>query len=108
MEGVAAQGLPGAAARPDDISLQVSPPRAGSARSEDQRDLPTRIRYGYRRVHVLLRRDGWMINQKKTRRIYRKLGLQMRTKTQKRRVKAALRADRTPPLYRPSEKLLKP
>lgn len=57
----------------------------------------TRIRYGYRRVHVLLRRDGWMINQKKTRRIYRELGLQMRTKTPKRRVKAALPADRTPP-----------
>ena len=34
----------------------------------------TRVRYGYRRVHVLLRRDGWRINQKKTRRIYRELG----------------------------------
>jgi hypothetical protein len=33
----------------------------------------TRVRYGYRRVHVLLRREGWMINQKKTRRIYREL-----------------------------------
>ena len=30
----------------------------------------TRVRYGYRRVHVLLRREGWSINQKKTRRIY--------------------------------------
>lgn len=29
----------------------------------------TRVRYGYRRVHVLLKRDGWRINQKKTRRI---------------------------------------
>jgi putative transposase len=29
----------------------------------------TRVRYGYRRVYVLLRRDGWRINQKKTRRI---------------------------------------
>ena len=28
----------------------------------------TRVRYGYRRVHVLLRREGWPINQKKTRR----------------------------------------
>jgi putative transposase len=33
----------------------------------------TRVRYGYRRVHVLLRREGWGINQKKTRRIYREL-----------------------------------
>ena len=35
----------------------------------------TRVRYGYRRVHVLLRREGWPINQKKTRRVYRELGL---------------------------------
>jgi putative transposase len=54
----------------------------------------TRVRYGYRRVHVLLRRDGWRINLKKTRRIYRELGLQLRNKTPKRRVKAKLREDR--------------
>ena len=56
----------------------------------------TRMRYGYRRVHVLLRREGWSINQKKTRRIYRELGLQLRNKTPKRRVKAKLREDRRP------------
>lgn len=54
----------------------------------------TRVRYGYRRIHVLLRREGWRINQKKTRRIYRELGLQLRNKTPKRRVKAKLRDDR--------------
>ena len=54
----------------------------------------TRVRYGYRRVHVLLRRDGWMINMKKTRRIYNELGLQLRNKRPKRRVKAKLREDR--------------
>jgi putative transposase len=54
----------------------------------------TRVRYGYRRVHVMLRREGWPINQKKTRRIYRELGLQLRNKTPKRRVKAKLREDR--------------
>jgi putative transposase len=35
----------------------------------------TRVRYGYRRVHVLLRREGWGINQRRTRRVYRELGL---------------------------------
>jgi putative transposase len=35
----------------------------------------TRVRYGYRRVHALLRRDGWLINQKETRRICNELGL---------------------------------
>jgi putative transposase len=61
----------------------------------------TRVRYGYRRVHVL-RREGWRINQKKTRRIYRQLGLQLRNKTPKRRVKAKLREDRCPAV-RPNE-----
>ncbi len=54
----------------------------------------TRVRYGYRRVHVLLRREGWLSNMKKTRRIYRELGLQLRNKTPKRRAKAKLREDR--------------
>jgi putative transposase len=30
----------------------------------------TRVRFGYRRIHVLLRREGWLINHKKTHRIY--------------------------------------
>ena len=62
----------------------------------------TRVRYGYRRVHIVLRREGWRINQKKTRRIYRELGLQLRNKTPKRRVKAKLRDDRCPAV-RPNE-----
>ena len=56
----------------------------------------TRVRYGYRRVHVLLRREGCRHGQNKTRRIYRELGLQLRNKTPKRRVKAKLRDDRRP------------
>jgi len=44
----------------------------------------TRVRYGYRRVHVLLRRDGWAVNPKRIYRLY------------KRRVKAKLREDRQP------------
>jgi len=55
----------------------------------------TRVRYGYRRVHVLLVRDGWPINIKRTRRLYNELHLQLRNKTPKRRVKAKLREDRS-------------
>lgn len=62
----------------------------------------TRVRYGYRRVHVLLRREGWSLGQNKTRRIYRELGLQLRNKTPKRRVRAKLRDDRKPAI-RPNE-----
>ncbi len=54
----------------------------------------TRVRFGYRRIHVLLRREGWKVNIKKTRRIYKELGLQLRNKHPKRRVKAKLREDR--------------
>jgi len=53
----------------------------------------TRVRYGYWRVHVLRRREGWMINMKKTRRIYNELGLHLRNKHPKRRVKAKLTED---------------
>ena len=72
--------------------------RAGQAGLEQRikEICQTRVRYGYRRVHVMLRRDGWCVNQKKTRRIYRELGLQLRNKTPKRRVKAKLRDDRRP------------
>ena len=60
------------------------------------------MRYGYRRVHVLLRREGWDVNHKRTYRLYRELGLQLRNKTPKRRVKAKLREDRQP-ATRPNE-----
>jgi multidrug resistance efflux pump len=63
--------------------------RAGQAGLEQRiREIcETRVRYGYRRVHVLLRREGWLINMKRTRRIYNELGLQLRNKHPKRRVK---------------------
>jgi putative transposase len=54
----------------------------------------TRVRYGYRRIHVLFRREGWRINPKRVYRLYREMGLQLRNKTAKRRVKAKLREDR--------------
>lgn len=59
----------------------------------------TRVRFEYRRVHVLLRREGWTVNQKRVRRLYNELGLQLRNKTPKRRVKAKLREDRTEPTH---------
>ena len=39
----------------------------------------TCVRYGYRRVHVMLRREGWVINEKKTRRVYNEMGMQLRS-----------------------------
>jgi putative transposase len=57
----------------------------------------TRVRYGYRRIHVLLRREGWQVNAKRIYRLYVKEGLQIRNKRPKRKVSAKLRDDRRPP-----------
>jgi putative transposase len=43
----------------------------------------TRIRFGYLRLTVLLRREGWSVGKKLVYRLYRELGLQMRTKKRK-------------------------
>jgi hypothetical protein len=55
----------------------------------------TRVRYGYRRIPVLLRREGWQVNAKRVWRLYREMGLQLRNKAPKRRVKAKLREGRS-------------
>ena len=55
----------------------------------------TRVRYGYRRIHVLLRREGSHANAKRVWRLYREIGLQLRNKSPKRRVQAKLREGRT-------------
>src|SRR5690606_14451998 len=40
-----------------------------------------RVAYGYRRIHLLLRREGWQVNHKRVYRIYRQENLVMRTKS---------------------------
>ena len=84
------------AIRFDTLTYHYKSRRPGQAALEQRiKDIcETRVRYGYRRVHVLLRREGWVINMKKTRRIYNEMGLQLRSKRPKRRVKAKLREDR--------------
>ncbi len=53
-----------------------------------------RVRYGYKRIHVLLQREGWQVNHKRVYRLYREEGLNLRTKRPKRRVSAAHRVAR--------------
>jgi putative transposase len=53
-----------------------------------------RIRYGYQRIYILLRREGWVVNHKKVYRIYCEEGLHLRRKRPKRRVAAAHRLSR--------------
>ena len=40
----------------------------------------TRVHYGYRRVHVLLRREGFKDNHKRIYRLYRAEGMSLRYK----------------------------
>lgn len=54
-------------------------------------------RYGYRRIHVLLRHEGWTMNWKKTYRLYREAGLTVRRRKRKR-----IGAFERKPLARPS------
>ena len=59
----------------------------------------TRARFGYRRVHVLLQREGWEVNAKRVRRLDIERGRQLRHKPPKHRVKAKLRKDRQEPTH---------
>ena len=54
----------------------------------------TRVRYGYRRIHVLSRWERWVVSPKRVCRLYCEMGLQLRNKSPKRRVKVKLRSDR--------------
>jgi putative transposase len=48
----------------------------------------SRVRYGYRRLHVLLRREGWKVNHKRIWRLYKEEALEVRTKKRRKRVSA--------------------
>lgn len=53
-----------------------------------------RVSYGYRRLHILLQREGWEVNHKRVYRLYREDGLQMRPKKPRRHVTACRRMER--------------
>jgi len=56
------------------------------------RDLAVaRVRYGYFRIYILLRREGWLVNHKRVYRLYREDGLSLRLKRPRRNVSAAIR-----------------
>lgn len=63
------------------------------SRARDQSALRLRIRelamarprFGYQRIHILLRREGWRVNKKRVRRLYRLEGLQVRMRVRRRK-----------------------
>jgi len=62
----------------------------------------SRVRFGYRRLTVMLRREGWAVNAKRIYRLYTEDGLAVRTKVRKK----ITRRSRVPALRatRPNEK----
>lgn len=62
----------------------------------------SRVRYGYRRLTVLLRREGWIVNTKRVYRLYREEGLQVRVK--KRTKRAAHARVPLPEAARPNQR----
>ena len=63
-----------------------------SSQAKDQSALRKRIReiaaarprFGFQRIHVMLRREGWMVNRKRVHRLYRLEGLQPRRRVRRR------------------------
>lgn len=44
------------------------------------RELAAQVRFGYRRLTILLKREGWRVNAKRIYRLHREEGLTVRTK----------------------------
>ncbi len=61
-----------------------------------------RVRYGYRRLHILLRREGWRVNAKRVYRLYREEGLSLRLRRPKKRV--SVPRVTPPPATQPNER----
>jgi transposase InsO family protein len=67
------------------------------SRRPDEAELRSRLRalaaerrrFGYRRLHVLLRREGFRVNRKKTQRLYREEGLTVRRRKGRKRALGA-------------------
>ena len=79
--------------RPDDAPLR-----------RRVRDLATtRVAYGSRRLHLLLRREGLTVNYKKVHRLYVEEGLQLKPRRRHRRRAATQRAHR-PPVTGPNQR----
>ncbi len=61
------------------------------------------MRYGYFRIYILLRQEGWRVNHKRVHRLYRDEGLSLRLKRPRRNVSVAHR-ERQPAALRPNER----
>lgn len=75
-----------ASSRPDDSALREAMKAVAAQRR----------RFGYRRIHVMLARQGIVMNQKKLRRLYREEGLQVRRRGGRKRALGTRRPMQVP------------
>ena len=67
------------------------PPRSADGLKMRLRELAaSRVRFGYRRLTVMLRREGWAVNAKRIYRLYTADGLAVRTKVRKKIARRAV------------------
>jgi putative transposase len=68
------------------------------------RDLAgARVRWGHRRLHILLQREGLKVNQKRVYRLYKQEGLELRIKKRRNKRAAAVRVP-CPPALAPNDR----
>jgi putative transposase len=95
-------GLPGVGTSRDardrrgllDDALQTPPACSASPRARLRDLAAARVSYGYLRLYVLLRREGWRVNHKRVYRLYREEGLALQRRRPKRRRSAMPRSSR--------------
>jgi putative transposase len=92
-------GLSAARGPPTTIGVIVIPaPHSGRLREMAQ----TRVRYGYRKIRVLLNREGWAVGKNLVYRLYREEGLMLRCRSP-RRLKSVVSRVHRPTVTRPNE-----
>jgi putative transposase len=72
------------------LRYQAQPDRNGVLRTRLKELAEQRRRFGYRRLHVLLKREGWAVNHKRVQRLYREESLSLRGRHRK-RIRSAVR-----------------
>ncbi len=77
------------------LVVEMTAPAARSViRKRIKEIAQVRVRYGYQRIYVLLRREGWRDNHKRVYRVYCEEGLHLRSKRPRRNRAAAHRLER--------------
>ena len=70
---------------PASVRYRSRRPKQALLRERIRAHAADRPRWGYRRIHVLLKREGWQVNEKRVYRLYRDEGLAVRRKGKRKR-----------------------